>query len=398
MWDYRRRKLFSTPTDPPPMKDQSFQQPSSPKKVNGDDRRATSDVSFADRTERLQAISNLLQAVRPFVWIAVLAVLLLTLGGKFAINQADFLESRSIKDAPGIVELPKVSASKLDTATRQALKQAHVAAETYAQQELSNWEAELEPRLDNFLDWYFRYDRQKVAEAAALLTYSKGMILHRGFGQETTGGEAVALQLTETFQKEFAKRVLLPREAQLRFELIAQETAERFVNKLGEELETVRTEYQIPQARWNRYIDDMAVSLADSEGNISNLSLKVIVGGAVYTGAKPLAMATIGKIGAKVGSEFTGTAISALAAKTGATVAAKFGSSLIDPLAGVGILVWDLLDHRHTSSRDRPIVKANLINYLHDMEKSLLTNPETGIMSAINQVEQQLFDSFARKA
>ncbi len=354
--------------------------------------------SFAEKTERLEAISNLIKAVRPFLWLGVLLVILLTLGGKFALNQANVSKSQPTQPVSQVVTLPKVPISALDAATKQAFQQAHTVAETYAQQELAHWEAELEPRLDNFLDWYFRYDRQKVAEAAALLTYSKGMILHRGFGQEITGGEAVALQLTETFQKEFAKQVLLPREAQLRFGLIAQETVQRFVDKLGEELETVRTEYRIPQARWNRYIDDMAVSVTDSEGNISSLSVKVIVGGAVYAGAKPLVVATIGKIGAKVGSQFTGTAVSALAAKTGATVAAKFGSSLIDPLAGVGILVWDWLDHQHTSSRDRPIVKANLINYLHDMEKSLLTNPETGVMSAIYQVEQQLYDSFARKA
>lgn len=348
--------------------------------------------SFSEGTERLQAISSLITAIRPLIWIVVLTVVLLSVGGKLVMSRA---AAPPVESVPQEVVVTPPVLPKLDAATRQALQQAHTVAEAYAQQELDAWETTIESRLDNFLDWYFRYDRQKIAEATALLTYSKGVILHRGLGQDITGSDAVAMQLTETFQRQFAKQVLLPREAQLRFELIAQETVERFVSELSQELDTVRTEYRIPQARWNRYIDDMAVSLADSEGNISNLSVKALVGGAVYISAKPMIAATVGKIGAKVSSQFAGAAASSLAAKTGATVAAKFGSSLIDPLAGVGILVWDLLDHRYTSSRDRPVVKANLISYLHDMEQSLLTNPETGIMSAIYQVEQQLSTSFA---
>lgn len=377
---------------PVPQKTDEHDAPVVPEVVNTVSEKRAVSPSFSEGTARLQAISSLITAIRPLIWLVVLTVVLLSVGGKLVMSRA---ASPSVEPVPREVIVTPPVLPKLDAATRQALQQAHTVAEAYAQQELDAWETQLESRLDNFLDWYFRYDRQKIAEATALLTYSKGVILYRGLGQDTTGSDAVALQLTETFQKQFAKQVLLPREAQLRFELIAQETVERFVTELSQELDTVRTEYRIPQARWNRYIDDMAVSLADSEGNISNLSVKALVGGAVYVSAKPMIAATVGKIGAKVSSQFAGAAASSLAAKTGATVAAKFGSSLIDPLAGVGILVWDLLDHRYTSSRDRPIVKANLISYLHDMEQSLLTNPETGIMSAIYQVEQQLSMSLA---
>ena len=74
-------------------------------------------------------------------------------------------------------------------------------------------------------------------------------------------------------------------------------------------------------------------------------------------------------------------------------MAAEFGSSLIDPLAGVAILLWDVWDYKHTVSEDRPLLKDTLLTYLKEMETALLKNPETGIMSSIYQLENGVLKS-----
>jgi hypothetical protein len=50
----------------------------------------------------------------------------------------------------------------------------------------------------------------------------------------------------------------------------------------------VRQSYKIPKGNWERYLDDIGTTIADTEGNLSNLSLKVLAGGGGYLLAKPL--------------------------------------------------------------------------------------------------------------
>jgi len=76
-----------------------------------------------------------------------------------------------------------------------------------------------------------------------------------------------------------------------------------------------------------------------------------------------------------------------MAAKTGSAVAAKLGAELLDPIVGVGIIIWDLWDYNHTVAVEKPILRDAIYDYLQQVKLSLLNNPENGIMSSINQVE-----------
>ena len=191
-------------------------------------------------------------------------------------------------------------------------------------------------------------------------------------------------------------KFLMPKTAQLRFELITQNTVDLYASELSDQLKLMQQKYQIPKAQWDRYLNDIAVTVTDTEGNISNLSMKVLVGGGSYLLAKPLVAMSVAKIGSKLSAKAAGSAITKVAAKTGSTVAAEFGTTLIDPLVGVGIVLWDVFDYRHTVHRDRPILRENLLNYLDDMKQSLLENPESGIMAAIYQVEGDIHTSLRK--
>ena len=82
-----------------------------------------------------------------------------------------------------------------------------------------------------------------------------------------------------------------------------------------------------------------------------------------------------------------------VATKTGGTVASQLGVSLIDPIVDIGIIIWDLWDYNHTVKVERPILREHIVEYLKDVKKSLLTNPESGTMAAIYQLESGILRS-----
>ncbi|MDB9537584.1 hypothetical protein PN451_17410 [Dolichospermum planctonicum CS-1226] len=124
---------------------------------------------------------------------------------------------------------------------------------------------------------------------------------------------------------------------------------------------------------------------------ISNYS-SFLVGGGSYlfvTTAIPIAA----KVGSKIAATFAGKAGTKMAAKTGGMVAGKIGAELLDPIVGIGILIWDLWDYNHTVSINRPILRASILEYLHQVKHSLLNNPTNGIMASINQLESGILKS-----
>jgi hypothetical protein len=208
----------------------------------------------------------------------------------------------------------------------------------------------------------------------------------------TAASRAVSEKLTEDFQREFANRVLVPKNAQLRFQLITQDTANLYIAEVSKNVKVVQNNYNIPQVQWDKYLNDIATTISD-KGNVSNLSLKVLVGGSGYLIAKPLILGVATKVGSKVTAKVASKAAAKMATKTGGTVASQLGVSLIDPIVGIGIIIWDLWDYNHTVKVERPILRAHIVEYLKDVKKSLLTNPESGIMAAIYQLESGILKS-----
>ena len=329
------------------------------------------------------------RAIAPMIWAIVLLLVIVPLAGRWVIAKS--ILPTALPDHQTISLVQPTSLTTLDEDVVTAIQTARLKTRDFAKAELDDWMGELHPRVDGFLDWYFDYFTQKRLEISAPVVWAKSAAGNAlGFG-EIPPGEAVNAKLTKVFQKEFTKRVLVPQTAQLRLEVITTEAAERFVADLGQELKHVQGKYRIPQGQWDRYLESIATTVSDTEGNISNLSLKTLVSGTGYVAAKPFLMVSIGKLGSKVsakaGAKITASATAKVAAKTGTSVAAELGTSLIDPIVGVGILIWDLWDYNHQVAMDRPLLRRNLDSYLVSMEKSLLDNPETGIMAAVHQLE-----------
>ncbi|MCC3437964.1 MAG: hypothetical protein EAZ39_16675 [Oscillatoriales cyanobacterium] len=345
-------------------------------------------ISYSEKTERLKVITQFIKTVTPMIWTIVIIVVIIPLLGNFLISK-----SLTNTATTTVVVSPPHDFSKINQDLKNAIQKANTTAETFASKELDKWETEVIARVDNsFLDWYFDYFNQKKMEFTVPFNFVKSAVLNRF--DMTAASRAVSEKLTEDFQREFANRVLVPKNAQLKFQLITQDTANLYIAEVSKNVKVVQNNYNIPQVQWDKYLNDIATTISD-KGNVSNLSLKVLVGGSGYLIAKPLILGVATKVGSKVTAKVASKAAAKIATKTGGTVASQLGVGLIDPIVGVGIIMWDLWDYNHTVTIERPILREHLVSYLKDVKKSLLTNPETGIMAAIYQLESGILKSLS---
>ncbi|MGB3534264.1 MAG: hypothetical protein WBA13_12195 [Microcoleaceae cyanobacterium] len=351
--------------------------------------------TYAEKTDRLLAWGQVLRSIAPLIWAIVIAVVILPLIGQFFMHRAFNLEETKTASIPQVTQVqPSVNWTEVDEAIATAVTNAHEQAENYASDELDTWINELMGRVDpNFLDWYFSYFNQKKIEINSVLIELNSGVYHLLKKDAPTPSEKLAQTLTQNFQTEFSKRVLRPQIAQLRLERITQKTVQIYLDQLTINLDKIPLSYQIPQADWNRYLNDIAISIQDTEGQISTLSLKVLVGGGAYLAVKPIVAPLLLKVGSKVMANVAGKAGAKVAVKAGAKLTGKMAAGLLDCVVGAGILIWDVWDTYHTAAIEKPILKEMIGEYLEQVKGSILENPETGIMTAINQIESQLFES-----
>jgi hypothetical protein len=353
-------------------------------------------ATYTEKTTRLQAWSEFLKSVAPFIWVAVILIVIVPLIGRGFIAGSMSGDSRDASDRVNdvvVIDRPIIDQSKIEQAIATAITDAHTKAESFASEQLDVWVDKLMTRVDgSFLDWYFDYFNQKKIEFSTPFVWLSSAAVHWIDTNNPPPSQVVAEKLTKEFQTEFAKRVLRPKIAQLELEGITRDTINLYVSELGNNISSVQSSYKIPQGRWERYLEDIAITINDTEGNISNLSLKVLAGGSTYLLAKAM-IPVVTKIGSKVAASLAGKATAKMAAKTGGMVAGQLGAQLLDPIVAVGIVIWDVWDYKHTIKIDRPVLREAILDYLREVKASLLNNPENGVMASIYQLEGGILKS-----
>ena len=353
-------------------------------------------ATYTEKTTRLQAWSEFLKSVAPFIWVAVILIVIVPLIGRGFIAGSMSGDSRDASDRVNdvvVIDRPIIDQSKIEQAIATAITDAHTKAESFASEQLDVWVDKLMTRVDgSFLDWYFDYFNQKKIEFSTPFVWLSSAAVHWIDTNNPPPSQVVAEKLTKEFQTEFAKRVLRPKIAQLELEGITRDTINLYVSELGNNISSVQSSYKIPQGRWERYLEDIAITINDTEGNISNLSLKVLAGGSTYLLAKAM-IPVVTKIGSKVAASLAGKATAKMAAKTGGMVAGQLGAQLLDPIVAVGIVIWDVWDYKHTIKIDKPVLREAILDYLREVKASLLNNPENGVMASIYQLESGILKS-----
>lgn len=359
---------------------------------------ANEEVTYEHKTNRLLALSHFIKSVTPFIWAAVILIVIIPLVGKGLIGSSLSKPSNLSHSKTGdrvvvVVNKRKPDLRKIDQSIVAATKNARTIAENFAARELDAWVDELMARVDgSFLDWYFNYFNQKKMEFSAPFIWLSSAVTHWINTNSPPPGQKVAENFTEDFQREFANRVLIPKAAQLKLEGLTHETVDLYVSELSSNIDKIQSSYQIPQGQWERYLSDIAFTINGSGGIISNLSLKVLTGGSSYLFTKAM-IPVVGKVGSKLTTSLAGKGAAKMAAKTGGAVAAKVGAQFLDPIVAVGIIIWDVWDYHHTVEVSKPALREALLTYLKELKTSLLKNPENGIMTAIKQVEDGIYNS-----
>ncbi|MFZ4728589.1 MAG: hypothetical protein ACOYMQ_08005 [Pseudanabaena sp.] len=346
-------------------------------------------------SELINSVANFFRSLAPWLWAIVVIIVIIPLLGKAII--AHSFDTSSQQKTDKLITVSPADWGKIDNAVKKALQTARQKAQNYAQVELDLWSDDLMGRIDpNFLNWYFGYFNQKGIEYKSFFAGITGVANYWFNPNNQTPEEKIAEEITTEFQTEFTKRVLRPEIAQLQLQRITNQTIRLYLDEVSQNIKLIPINYKISQVDWNRYLNDVAITIYDTEGHLSNVSLKVFAGGGAYLAVKPIVAKLV--VGSKIVTKLAGKVGAKIATKTGATLAAKIGGTLLDTTIGVGILLWDVWDNNHTAFIEKPILKENLANYLKEVEDSLLNNPETGVMVAVDSIQKNIINAIHEKA
>ena len=208
-----------------------------------------------------------------------------------------------------------------------------------------------------------------------------------------TNSPSAAETITERVQEQFANRVIRPQIAQMELERITSEIINDYSETLRNKLERIPSEYRIVPAEWDRYMNDLSVLVKNVEANRQTpLSLKAVVGITaggtlvLFNSLRP----ALARLGSKVSGRIAAKSSMRMASKTGGKVGAKLGGKFLGVIIAVGIIIWDVWDHHRTVQSARPVLRQNIQDYFQELKRSILFDPEHGIMTIIYYLEKSI--------
>jgi hypothetical protein len=338
---------------------------------------------YEKKSGRLHAWSDLIRSISKFLWLIVILIVLVAVGKLFVFKSG---KNAKIAEPVRKTVVEKVDWSQVNKEIGKVMNEARLETEKLASESLDRWVDKNMTRVDNdFLKWYFSYWTQQELGLKALLAQVWHWV--------DSDGPSAAEKITQIVQEEFTNRVIRPQIAQLEMERIINEIVSYYSALLKGKLEEIPGEYNIKPADWERYISDISVMVKNVEANRStSIPLKALVGvtagGAIVVvrALRPV----ITRIGAGISSKLAAKSAAKMAAKTGGKVAAKTGGKFLGTIIAIGIIIWDVWDHHATVKKAKPVLRQNIYDYLNEVKRSILHDPEYGIMTIIYQMEQGL--------
>ncbi|MBF0502778.1 MAG: hypothetical protein HQM09_21770 [Candidatus Riflebacteria bacterium] len=342
-------------------------------------------------SQKVNACANLISAFSKFIWAVIVLIILANVGRYLA------TESPKVPDkipTTIIVQQP-IPWPEIDAEIVKSCRLARSEAEEIATKKVSAFISEMTEKVDNdFLEWYFGYwTQQKLG--------LKGIMYSVEHWWNDKANLSAAEQITYDVQVEFAARVLRPQIAQMQLENISKAMVEKYLVSLNSGLNNIPAKFNIPQAAWQKYLEDLSQTTTSVPGNrdvdlpiktiaMSTAAGTVVAAKSLITIIKPM----IAKIGSKVAVKGTAEAVTAMAAKTGAKVATKLeATAMLGTIIGIGIVIWDVYDHASTKATEKPILRKNIMDYFEELRKSLIYDPETGLMQIVNTIESQVLSN-----
>lgn len=371
-----------------------------PKQIQGSvSKQSAEKATFAEKTNRINALSNLIKSASNIIWLVVIFIIGIAIWGTISINQIK-ASSTATPQKTVTVTITEQIRPEISADIASAMSQALVSSKASAKENLDKWKDETMRRVDHpFLDWYYGYFTQW------------GIGLKAIFINLTSSDEDKASKLIESFQQEFTKQVLQPELMQLQIERFTREAIDNYVAEVEHNLSGVQSKYSVPQPDWERFLEGLGSVAYNTGSRKQDLTLRTVSGATAYvaTGAMVKAVSVIGtkiatKTAVKSGTKAASAVATKIATKTATKVAAEgateltagiVGLQLLNPIAGVGVLAWDIWDHYNTVKVERPILRENIEKYLTEVEDSLLNDTETGIFSSVYKFHDGIMDNFS---
>jgi hypothetical protein len=295
--------------------------------------------------------------------------------------------------------LQAVDLSRLTPQIRQAVKQAREQGLQRARSELDKLHAHIMRKVDGeFLDWYFGYlTQQRLAWGYAFNT-AASWVSDRDADRE----------LQEHIAREFGLRVIPAPVLDEELQRIARQSVAVFLTSLQGQLQGIPERYEIPSAQWEAYLGSIStmVSLTEGSGSVP-LTLKAFAAGLVWSGTGvvttliPAVPAQLARTAVVAGTTratgvLTGavarqalTTLGRQAAARGAAASAGSWGPIVGGAALVGLIAWEIWDHKSTIAENRPLVRNNIDHFLHLYENSLI-EPTGMIGSILHDLETRI--------
>jgi len=331
----------------------------------------------------LRTIAEIPRAVSSLLWSLAGLIVALTVG---QISLSSRSQPPHIIPRVQTIRISSPRKALLDQAVRDSLQKARDQALAYGDAQLTAWSSKVMIRVDPFLDWYFGYCQQQSLSARALW-YAACHWLDPGQPTDTE-------RLRRDLQTLIASQVLRPEIAQRELSRITEDSVNLYVDQVRIHLSSIPSQVPITDPDWDNYLDEISALCARVEGGRSTpLTLKALLtsttAGMVFL-AKPLKELTV-----RAAAQVVPRLAVRLATRAGGAVevravgVAGVGGKFVGPLVTIGVIVWDVYDHRSTVARERPILKQSIADYLTTVREDLLKGPH-GLSSTLSNLEADL--------
>lgn len=268
-----------------------------------------------------------------------------------------------------------ISWSEIDSRVHAASISAYDAAVRHAEEKVRRWKDLLKERQQEFLDWYFSFFTVNSLEMRSIGYALADTALVEFFaGDQPSARERIG----EIVSEAYAARVLHPASAQLKVESICRSSVEVYLTSLSHQLSGLQAEFEVPQAEWDRYLAGASELALGIDGRQVLFATKAMLAGG------GVAVTKVVSLGGRQLQGLTVRAGGKLAA--GARVGSKFVRGAAWYL-GIGLVAWDLYDHRRTVQENRPVLERALNGYLDELEQQVLHDSESGIIQVLDGVQ-----------
>ena len=308
--------------------------------------------------------------------------------------------------------------NSVDKKLVQKIREVHSSSEEFANAELDDWVEKVMRNVDSkFLDWYYNYVKQKTMEfgtpfAWVFFKIDEPLKVFRNIDEkELNAGDLIQKRMIKDFNQKF-NDVVFDDEFERDLKSIIERISRNHSLTLAVKFSEVKNDYNVSDQEWKNHLGKFSKIVYDTGDtqlskivyNTGDTQLSKIVYNTGDTQPETLNSDLLTKtftlttfaIGGKVAAKFAVKAGGKFAVKAGASVLLKQGIQAIDPVLGVGFLVWDVWDYKNMVSKNRPEMRQNILDYLNELKGSILYGYKNSIITALDEVESKLIDSLNR--